>query len=248
MNKYRKVALVTGASNGIGRAIAIELSKNNQMLVIVNYNKSYDKAIQTLLEIKKNGGNAIAYKADVSKEKEVECMIKKIKERYGRLDILVNNAGMIKDNYLIMMSTQSFLDVINTNLIGCFYCTRAALRLMCSQKRGTILNISSTSGLVGQEGQANYSASKGGIISFTKSVAKEYAKYNIRANVICPGFITTNMTKQNEDLLMRNYLNLIPLKRFGSTREVASAAKFLLSDDASYITGQILSVDGGLVM
>lgn len=247
MLNEKRVALVTGSSDGIGKAIAIELSKRNT-IVIVNYNRNKEKALDTLSEIKKLGGEASAVKADVSNEKEVLSMFNLIKKEYGQLDILVNNAGIIKDNYLLMMSKSTFYDVIETNLMGCFYCTKAALRIMCSQKQGAILNISSTSGLIGQEGQANYSASKGGIISFTKSVAKEYAKYNIRANVICPGFIDTNMTKPKKELLISSYGDLIPLKRFGKPEEVACAARFLLSEDSSYITGQVLTVDGGLVM
>lgn len=247
MTKGKKVALVTGASKGIGRAIAVELSKSN-IIVIVNYNSNKEKAVETLSKIKEVGGEATAIKADVSKETEVLSMINLIKKKYGRLDMLVNNAGIIKDNYLLMMSHSTFQDVIETNLIGCFNCTKAALRIMCSQKQGAILNISSTSGLIGQEGQANYSASKGGIISFTKSIAKEYASHNIRANVICPGFIDTEMTKPKKELLMNNYGNLIPLKRFGEPEEIAYAARFLLSEESSYITGQVLTIDGGLVM
>lgn len=179
-------------------------------------------------------------------QENVDQMFAKIKKAYKKVDILVNNAGIIKDGYLLMMGAKSFRDVMDTNMGGCFYCTQAALRLMCSSKSGSIVNIASTSGITGQEGQANYSASKGAIISFTKAVAKEYAKKGIRANVVAPGFISTNMTKANKALLMEKYQEFIPQERFGEPEEVAYAVSFLASSKASYITGKVLTVDGGL--
>lgn len=241
-------ALVTGGSRGIGRQIAIELAKQG-VDVAVNYNSNEAKALELVTELEGYGVKAIAIKADMCKPDEISEMFKIIKKEFGHLSMVINNAGIIKDGYLMMMSAANFTSVIETNLIGCFRVTQEAIRLMCKQKEGRIVNISSTSGIVGQEGQTNYSASKGGIISFSKAVAKEYAKYNIRCNVVAPGFIDTDMTaaKGSGPSLKDKYMNLIPLKRFGDTQEVANAVLFLLSDQASYITGKVLTVDGGLI-
>lgn len=241
-------ALVTGSSRGIGRQIAIELAKQG-VDVAVNYNSNEEKAQELVKELEEYGVKAIAIKADMSKQEEVGEMFKIVKKEFGHLSILVNNAGIIKDGYLMMMSEATFLSVIDTNLMGCFRTTQEAIRIMCKQKEGKIVNISSTSGIVGQEGQTNYSASKGGIIAFTKAVSKEYAKYNIRCNAVAPGFIDTDMTakKGSGTSLQEKYTDLISMKRFGTTEEVANSVLFLLSDQASYITGKVLTVDGGLI-
>lgn len=243
------IALVTGASKGIGKAIAIELAKKGYF-VIINYNQSEISAKETCQEINRNGGKSIMIKADVASEKEVQLMFKLIKKEYNRLDVLVNNAGIVDDGLLTLMSKEKFDRVLNTNLGGCFNVTKSALLLMSSKRSvgGSIINISSTSALSGQTGQANYSASKGAIISFSKSISKEYAHKNIRCNVICPGFIVTDMTKDNVNKNKKEeYESLIPLGRFGTAEEVAKVASFLASNDSSYMTGQVLTVDGGMI-
>ena len=239
------IALVTGASSGIGRSCAIDLSRKGAY-VIINYNSGKERAKETLDEILKDGGAGAIVKADVSDSAEVDEMFAKILKNFKKIDILVNNSGMIKDGYMLMMSDDAFDKVISVNLRGCFLCTRAALRMMCAQKKGAIVNIASTSGITGSIGQANYSASKGGIIAMTKTIAKEYADKNIRVNAVAPGFIDTPMTKANRAVLSDQYLEFIPMKRFGDPEEVANAVTFLASDLSSYITGKILTVDGGL--
>lgn len=242
------VALVTGASGGIGQAIAIDLAKNG-VKVLINYFKNEDGALETLRTIEENGGEGEIIKCDVSDAAQVNKMFLSIKKTYKKLDILVNNSGITKDGYLLMMSEENFVSVMATNLGGCFNCTQGALRLMCAAKKGgSIINISSTSGVVGQEGQANYSASKGAIISFTKTAAKEYAKNGIRVNVVAPGFVETKMTQKSEKLLKEKYMGYIPMGRFGQPEEIAQVVTFLASKRASYITGKCIVVDGGLTM
>ena len=242
------IALVTGGSAGIGRAVAIDLAAKGAT-VVINYNRSREGAEETLNIIREAGGKAAIVKADVSDPDEVDAMFAKIKKHFKKLDILVNNSGVTRDGYLMMMSREAFDTVIKTNLYGCYYCTQGAIRLMCAAKNGgAIVNISSTSGVVGQEGQANYSASKGAIVSFTKTVAKEYARHGIRANVVAPGFIDTRMTQANRKLLEEKYMQDIPMGRFGEPQEIANVVTFLASDLASYITGKTIVADGGLIM
>lgn len=242
------IALVTGGSAGIGRAVAIDLAAKGAT-VVINYNRSREGAEETLNVIREAGGKAAIVKADVSDPNEVDAMFAKIKKHFKKLDILVNNSGVTRDGYLMMMSREAFDTVIKTNLYGCYYCTQGAIRLMCAAKNGgAIVNISSTSGVVGQEGQANYSASKGAIVSFTKTVAKEYARHGIRANVVAPGFIDTRMTQANRKLLEEKYMQYIPMGRFGEPQEIANVVTFLASDLASYITGKTIVADGGLIM
>ena len=239
------IALVTGGSSGIGRACSIDLARKGAY-VIIHYNSSKEGAQDTLNEILSFGGAGAIVKADVSDSAEVDSMFARIRKNFGRLDILVNSAGIIHDGYMLLMGDDAFDQVISVNLRGCFLCTRAALRMMCAGKKGAIVNIASTSGITGSIGQANYSASKGGIIAMTKTVAKEYADKNIRVNAIAPGFIETPMTKANKAKLSEQYLEFIPMKRFGQPQEVANAVTFLSSSLASYITGKILTVDGGM--
>jgi len=205
--------------------------------VIVNYGHNKEGAQETLNEILKEGGAGAIVKADVSNSEEVETMFAKIMNNFHRLDILVNNSGIIRDGYLLMMSEEAFNDVVQVNLGGCFLCTKAALRIMCTQERGSIVNITSTSGISG---------SKAGIIGFTRTAAKEYADKNIRVNAVAPGFIDTKMTSSNKGMLSDEYIRYIPMARFGKPEEVANAVVFLASPLAEYITGKVLAVDGGM--
>ncbi|MBQ9606184.1 MAG: beta-ketoacyl-ACP reductase [Lachnospiraceae bacterium] len=241
------VAVVTGASGGIGRACALSLAEQG-VTVVVHYNGNKEAATETLNLILDNKGRGAVIKADVSDHEEVTGMFKKIRNAFGRVDVLVNNAGINRDGYMLMMNEDAFRDVIETNLFGSFYCTQEALRLMAGAKKGSIINISSTSGTVGSECQANYSASKGALISMTKTLAREYANKNIRVNAVAPGFIETNMLKSNHDLYVEKYMKSIPLGRFGEPEEVADVVTFLASDLASYITGKVITVDGGMTM
>lgn len=248
MFKLGSIALVTGASSGIGQAIAIDLAKNG-VKVLINYCRSKKGALETLKIIEENGGTGEIIQCDVSDAAAVNRMFLYIKKTYKTIDILVNNSGITKDGYLLMMSEENFVSVMATNLGGCFNCTQGALRLMCAAKQGgSIINIASTSGVVGQEGQANYSASKGAIISLTKTTAKEYAKNGIRVNVVAPGFVETKMTQKSEKLLKDKYMGYIPMGRFGQPEEIAEVVTFLASSKASYITGKCIVVDGGLTM
>ncbi len=248
MFKPGSIALVTGASSGIGQAVAIDLAKNG-VKVLINYCKSEAGALETLKAVEEVGGSGEIIQCDVADAAAVNKMFLYIKKTYKTLDILVNNSGITKDGYLLMMSQENFVNVMATNLGGCFNCTQGALRLMCASKQGgAIVNIASTSGVVGQEGQANYSASKGAIISLTKTTAKEYAKNGIRVNVVAPGFVETKMTQKSEKLLKDKYMGYIPMGRFGQPEEIAEVVTFLASSKASYITGKCIVVDGGLTM
>ncbi len=239
-----KVSVVTGSSRGIGRAVAVKLASLGSDVAVV-YHGNSAKAEETVRSIIENYGvKAIAYKADVSSYDETKELVKKIKEDFSRIDILVNNAGIVKDGLIAMMSEQSFDSVIDTNLKGTFNMIRHVCPIMIREKGGRIVNISSVSAIIGNPGQANYSASKAGIIGLTKSAAKELSVKNITVNAVAPGFIRTDMTENiGED---NPLIQMIPLKRFGEAEEVAEAVAFLAS--SSYITGEVLKVDGGIAM
>ena len=242
-----KVALVTGASRGIGRAIAVKLASEGAK-VAVNYAGNTAKAEEVKAEIEKNGGEAVLVQADISDSKAVDAMIEKVTEAFGSIDILVNNAGITRDGLLMRMKEEDFDAVINTNLKGVFYCTKAVSKLMMKKRSGRIVNMASVVGLMGNAGQANYAAAKAGVIGFSKSAAKELAARGIRVNVVAPGFIATDMTAAMTDKAKEATLAGIPMKRMGEPEDVANAVLFLVSDYASYITGQTVNVDGGMVM
>ncbi|MCI9080770.1 MAG: 3-oxoacyl-[acyl-carrier-protein] reductase [Lachnospiraceae bacterium] len=242
-----KTALVTGASRGIGRAIAITLAAQGAA-VIVNYNGSKEAADEVVSEIQAAGGTAVSYGCSVADPEAVESMMKDIFSQYKRLDILVNNAGITRDNLILKMKEEDFDAVLNTNLKGVFHTCRFAARQMLKQKAGCIVNISSISGVMGNAGQTNYAASKAGVIGFTKSLARELASREIRVNAVAPGFIETEMTDKLPSAAVEAGKSQIPFGRFGKAEEVAKAVCFLASEDASYITGQVLHVDGGMGM
>ena len=242
-----KVALVTGAGRGIGRAIAIALAKEGAE-VVVNYNGSEERAKEVKQTIEENGGKASIYKCNVSDFEACEAMIKDIVKEHGRLDILVNNAGITKDGLIMKMKEEDFDSVLNVNLKGTFNTIRHSARQMLRQKSGKIINISSVSGVTGNAGQANYSASKAGIIGLTKSAARELASRNINVNAIAPGFVDTDMTITLSDKVKEGAKGQIPLGRFGKPEEVAELALFLSSEKSDYITGQVINIDGGMVM
>ncbi len=247
MDNEKKTAVVTGASRGIGRAIAKKLASDGYN-VIVNYSGSKEKADAVVAEIIADGGLAIAYKCDVSDSKECLEMINDIKAQYGSVDVLVNNAGITRDGLIMRMSEEDFDAVINVNLKGCFNAIKAVTPIMLKQRSGKIINMSSVVGITGNMGQANYSASKAGVIGLTKSAAKELASRGITVNAIAPGFIETDMTSVLKDNIKEAMKTMIPLPRFGQPEDIANAVSFLASDSASYITGQVLNVDGGMVM
>jgi len=247
MNFSGSNVLVTGASKGIGASIAQVLAKYG-LKVWINYRSNPNLADEVKQTIEKNGGSAAVIKADVTKEDEWKEMIKSIIDSDGGLSYLVNNAGITKDKLAIRMSEADFMDVIDANLKSAFLGCKEALKIMSKKKFGAIVNISSIVGEMGNAGQTNYSASKGGLNAMTKSFAKEGASRNIRFNTVTPGFIETDMTEELNESVKQNYINNIPLKRFGKADEVAKAVAFLLSDDSSYITGEILKVNGGLYM
>ena len=242
-----KVALVTGAGRGIGKEIAKTLASCGAF-VIVNYNSSPDAAEQTVKEIIKQGGMAAPVQCDVSDFDACGKMMEMIINNYGHLDILVNNAGVTRDGLIMKMSEEDFDRVLDTNLKGAFHTIRHASRYFLKQKSGKIINISSVSGVMGNAGQANYSASKAGVIGLTKSVARELASRGITCNAVAPGFIETEMTDVLPEDVKENLLASIPLKRMGQTKDIAETVAFLASDKAAYITGQTISVDGGMGM
>lgn len=240
-----KVALITGANRGIGKQIAITLAKHG-FDIAINYRTGNDSLNETIKEIESYGVKCLAVQGDVSVFEDCENMTKLIIEKFERIDVLVNNAGITKDMLFMRMKPEDFKQVIDINLIGTYNMTKNVSQYMIKQRSGRIINISSVVGIHGNAGQANYSASKAGIIGFTKSLAKELAGRNILVNAVAPGFIETDMTKVLKDEVKSNILNSIPLKREGKPEEVANVVKFLASEDSSYITGQVISVDGGM--
>ena len=242
-----KTAIVTGGTRGIGKAIVLELAKSG-CNVAFNYSKSDDLAKELVKEIEALGVKAVAKKADVSDFESAKDMIKEVKDEFGQIDYLVNNAGITRDKLLALMKENDWDDVININLKSVYNFSKAVIMTMIKQKSGNILNITSVSGIAGVAGQANYSASKAGMIGFTKALAKEVGKAKINVNAIACGFIETDMTSELPEEYKQKMIDMTALKRFGTTDDVAKTAKFLLSDDAKYITGQVLSIDGGFAL
>ena len=242
-----KIALVTGGSRGIGKEIALSLAKEGAV-VIVNYNGSKESAEAVVEEIITAGGKAESYQCNVADGAACEAMVKELIEKYGRVDILVNNAGITRDNLLMKMSEEDLDAVIDTNLKGTFHTIRYLSRYFLKQRSGKIINISSVVGIGGNAGQANYSASKAGIIGLTKSVARELASRGINVNAVAPGMVDTEMTQILSDSVKEEMMKQIPLKKMGNTKNIADAVVFLASDKSDYITGQVLVVDGGMTM
>ncbi|MBD7983498.1 3-oxoacyl-[acyl-carrier-protein] reductase [Sporosarcina sp. Sa2YVA2] len=242
-----KTAIVTGASRGIGREIALKLGREGAK-VVVNYSGSKDKADEVVAMIIEDGGEAFAFQANVSDSEQVKAMIDATMETFTSIDFLVNNAGITRDNLLMRMKEDEWDDVIDINLKGVFLCTKAVTRQMMKQRAGKIVNLASVVGVIGNPGQANYVAAKAGVIGLTKTTAKELATRNITVNAVAPGFITTDMTDALPEEVKNQMLTAIPLGKLGKSEDVAAAVAFLLSEDASYITGQTINVDGGMVM
>jgi len=241
-----KISLVTGASRGLGRAIALKLSSMGSK-VAINYLSRKDDADQVISSIVGQGGEAILVPADVRDGNSVKTMVRQITDKWNKIDILVNNAGITMDSLLLRMSDEAWDRVIDTNLRGAYLCTKFALRSMANQNWGRIINIASIAGLIGNIGQSNYAASKGGLIAFTKSLARELGPRNITVNAVAPGFITTAMTAQLPPELKESILSRVALNRFGTPGDVVEIVAFLASDRAGYITGQVINVDGGIV-
>ena len=241
----RKTAFISGASRGIGEAIAITLSKEYD--VIINYANSEAGAKAVLAKLDPSGKHKMM-QCDVANEQDVKEMMDSIVKEYGHLDVVVNNAGITKDNLLLRMREEEFDDVIRINLKGTYNCIRHVARIMMKQRHGKIVNMASVVGLCGNIGQVNYAASKGGVIAMTKAVAKELAPRGINVNAVAPGFIQTAMTDTLSEDVQANAKNNIPMKKFGSVQDVANVVKFLCSEDSDYITGQVIAVDGGMVM
>ena len=242
-----KVALITGATRGIGREIALELAENG-MDIAINYRSESDIPEDLKGEIEAYNVRCEFVQADVSDFEQCERMVKETVEKFGKIDVLVNNAGITRDGLIMRMKKEDFESVIDVNLVGTFNVTRNVIPHMIKQRAGRIVNLASVVGVAGNAGQTNYSASKAGVIGFTKSLAKEVASRNILVNAVAPGFIDTDMTSVLSDSVKENIHAQIPLKRMGTKREVAKVVKFLVSEDSSYVTGQVVNIDGGMVM
>ena len=242
-----KTVFVTGASRGIGKEVALKFADKGYN-VVINYVSSKTNVEELKEEFEKKGVKALIMQADVTNKEAIEELVKKAIEEFGQIDVLVNNAGITKDNLLMRMSEEEFDKVIEINLKGTYIVTKAVTKYMMKKRKGSIINLSSVVGVAGNAGQCNYAASKAGIIGFTKSVAKELASRNIRANAVAPGFIETDMTAILSDEVKENIHNQIPLKRMGTAKEVADLIYFLGSDESAYITGQVINIDGGMVM
>ena len=243
----KEVVFVTGGSRGIGKAIALKYAENGYN-VVINYVSDKTDVDELEKEFKEKGAESLILKADVSKTEEVENVVKQAIENFGKIDVLVNNAGITRDMLLMRMKEEDFDKVIEINLKGTFLVTKAVTPYMMKKRNGRIINLSSVVGVTGNAGQCNYSASKAGIIGFTKSVAKELASRNIRANAVAPGFIATDMTSVLSEEVKENINAQIPMKRMGTAEEIANVVYFLGSKESSYITGQVINIDGGMVM
>ena len=241
-----KLTLITGGARGIGKDIALRFAKEGSNIAICDVN--LEEAEKTAGEIKALGRDVLAFKVDVTSSKDIQDMADKILDKFNKIDILINNAGITKDNLLLRMSEEEWDKVIAVNLKGAFLCTKIVSKLMLKQRFGKIVNLASIIGIMGNAGQANYAASKAGIIGLTKSVAKELASRNICVNAIAPGFIKTDMTARLPEDVQKKMLSVIPLARFGEAKDVADLALFLSSESSSYITGQVIQADGGMVM
>ncbi|MBI1256021.1 MAG: 3-oxoacyl-[acyl-carrier-protein] reductase [Chloroflexi bacterium] len=242
-----RIAVVTGGSRGIGRGIALELAQRGAT-VVVNYQRNADAANEVVEQITSAGGKAQAVQGDVSQEEDVNRLIKTAIDAYGKIDILVNNAGTTRDNLIMRMSAEDFDTVLETNLRSTWLCAKGVVRDMMRKRYGRIINITSVSGIMGNGGQTNYSASKAGIIGFTKALAREVASRNITVNAVAPGFVATDLTSALPEDIAKKVNENIPLGRWATVEDVALATAFLASEDASYITGHVLNVDGGLAM
>jgi len=240
-----RVAIITGGARGIGKTIALKYAEEGANIVIFDLLR--DEGDKTIKEIEDKGRKAIFYPVDITNFEKVKETVKDVEKKFNKIDILVNNAGITRDMLLLRMEEDDFDTVIKVNLKGTFVCTKAVIKVMMKKRYGRIINMSSVVGIMGNAGQVNYAASKAGIIGLTKSVAKEVGKRNITVNAIAPGFIETPMTEKLSDEVKKAYFNAIPLARFGKTEDVANLALFLASDEASYITGQVIQVDGGLL-